>query len=61
MKIELIGDIWIINDGEYTISEWEYFNNHISNQKYVIRDSEGEEVYCNDDFEKCIVWIYNSI
>ena len=61
MKIELIENKWIINDGEYIIYVWEYLNHRIKDEKYCVRDCDGEEVYCNNDFEKCLIWIYNSI
>lgn len=54
MNINLIDSVWVINDGEYYIGEGEA-------AAYVVSDASGETVYQNDDFECCLVWIYNSI
>lgn len=54
MNIILIGNIWEINNGDYYIGEGE-------STAYVVSDANGETIYQNDDFECCLVWIYNSI
>ena len=54
MKIRLEENKWVINYGEYVISEGK-------STAYVVSDHYGETVYSNDDFECCLVWIWNSI
>lgn len=54
MNINLMDSVWEINNGEYYIGEGEQC-------AFVVSDASGETVYRNDDFECCLVWIYNSI
>ena len=54
MNINLLGSEWEINDGEYIISEGEDY-------AYIVTDENGETVYEDDDFERCLIWVFNSI
>lgn len=54
MNIRLEESLWIVNDGEYIIGEGE-------STAYVVSNYDGETVYSNDDFERCLCWIFNSI
>lgn len=54
MNIRLEENRWIVNDGEYIIGEGE-------STAYVVSNYDDETVYSNDDFERCLCWIFNSI
>lgn len=54
MNIKLDGATWVVNDGEFII-EGDIIDG------YIVEDSDYEELYHNNNFENCLVWIYNSL
>lgn len=55
MKIRLEDMVWVINDGEYYIKDDDELT-------YIVTDYNSEEIYyTSDNFEKCLVWLWNTI
>ena len=54
MNIRLKENLWVVNDGEYIIGDGE-------STAYVVSNDNGETVYGNDDLERCLCWIFNSL
>ena len=57
MNVELVMDNWVIND-EYFITEG--VNGY---EVYCCgtEESEAEQIYSNESFESCLIWIWDSL
>lgn len=54
MNIRSEENLLVVNDGEYIVGNGEF-------TAYVVSNDNGETVYENDDLERCLCWIFNSL